>query len=370
MPRALLFHRLRSRRLWLRALLAAAPVGVATGCANGLPQCKALGADYLLVEYRAGGDFNTAPKVEVNETPGYKTRHTSLRSAAIRAPNECSNQTAAQASGLAPATDTILKTTCGVYLKEFESALAKAGFRVFSWDAVQQLERTRGSTYEAAKSLGADVVFIFNSAEVPEIRAGAASAARARYFHSNERGEPGEPFVSAADDPVRAYMHDFVKGHMPSTDAANAPPVALACTVDVTAVWVAGDAPAAAPVPAPVAGAAPSPAPGAAPAPPAPAQASAAQGESIWFYRRTETKPLKQSDGRRFLFAGLEGQYAPVRPVGLAEPDKPQTAYSSEDVEAMARDVAEKDPYQRDKLDLIRIAATDFVERFMHGGGS
>jgi hypothetical protein len=331
------------------SLLIAGTLGTSVGCGPGLPQCGTLAApnpDYLLVGYTTvTGDLTKGPEVEVTATLDYKSKRGAFHSAAVQAPSECAGPTP---------TPEALKL-CGLYLKEFESALRSAGFHVLPWDIVQQVERTQGSPYEAAKSLGADVVFVFNRAEVSEIKPTGDSAARVQfqYLHSNASGGVGAPLAPAADDPVRVALEGFVKAHAPDLAGVSAAPLAVGFSVDVTALLVTTPEP----VP-PI-----SPAPGA-PAPPAVPAPASSTGETIWFYRRAETRPMKVQEGRRFLFAGIPGRvaYAPIRPKGVTEPPGPEgtNAGTSADAEAV----------QTQELEIIRGAAADFAQRFARGEGS
>ena len=121
------------------ALLLSLPLA---GCAEPTaPKCNVAVAklaepEYVLVEYRMGGEFQKPPTVEVRPTPKYDEARSKMKAAAIRFPDSCLNASASQASGVAQQTQTILQTTCGVYLSEMEKALATAGFKVFSWDAL------------------------------------------------------------------------------------------------------------------------------------------------------------------------------------------------------------------------------------------
>lgn len=329
------------------ATLLAAMVPGLLACGEGLPQCEAVSqapVSYVLAEFSLDAQYNTAPpKVEVNETPTYTARRNSLKTAAIRMPDNCLHDVAGKATGLAANAQTILSTDCGVYLKEIETALAKSGFRVFSWDALHQLEHTKGiPTYAAAKELGADVVFIFNSLDVASINSGAESGSKIRYFQSNAQGRPLEPLVTKEDDTSRAFFHDFVRAHTNAPSAADAPPTALSCVLDATAVIVNLDTSSGA--------------------------LEKQAGESIWFFRRAVTFPLRLSSEKRFLFASAGGAWAPVKPEGLpTEPGKQN--YSSEDVEHTSRAASTQDPYQAEKLALMQAAAKEFVERFRGNQG-
>ena len=352
-----------------RATIFALPLTLMACLKSGLPRCSEdskVQVDYVLVEYRAAEEANTAPRVEINATASYQSKRAALRSAAIRMPDKCRVDTAQQAAGISTSSESILSTTCGTYLKEIESALAGAGFKVFSWDALVQLQNTKHiSTYAAAQELGAEVVFVFNSLDVGPVNSSGQSKAHTRYFKSNAKGDTGEPLAMAEDDPVRTKMKQFVRDHVPTVDASH--PSVLGCTLDATAIYISPDHDTQ--TKAGTSGMPGSPTPPASPSTTAIAS-GAAGGESIWFYRRTETRPLREAGGRAFLFAGVNRSYHPTIPEGLGSAPKAEARVSAEDLESSSQQALPQDAYQAEKLELMRGAAHDFVESFRTGKGA
>ncbi|HEX7603209.1 MAG TPA: hypothetical protein VF316_16440 [Polyangiaceae bacterium] len=289
-------------------------------------------AEYALVVYRTGGEGALAPpKVEISGTPSYDTRRGQLTSAAIRLPDTCLNQGASQGSGVAHATESVLQTQCGFFLAEIERALAKQGFRVVSWDALCQLEHQKNlSTYDAARELKADVVFVFNSLEAGLTKAGSKTGVSFKYFHSDARGKRGSAL--ALDDGTRQSFRDFA---IKNAGAINKGAVsALSATLDTTAVLTDS-------------------------------------GESIWFYRRTMTRPTKAASGVKLLFgrAGGLGTWQPARPIDTQIAANPISRLSTEDVSETQVDAQNDDPDKAEKLELIRMNAEDFVVSFRSGTG-
>lgn len=146
---------------------------------------------------------------EIVETPAYREGYKKIYSVAVRAPDSCSDQTSATATGDASARGTILKTQCGVEMAELERALAKKGYRVISWKVLaRELAVTADgkSAAAVAAALGAEVMFQINSLEKSAKSLGKDARWERNYFLSNERGERlGEQLF---DEPTRKYLRD------------------------------------------------------------------------------------------------------------------------------------------------------------------
>jgi hypothetical protein len=341
------------------------------GCARGYPQCVEAppapppppDPNYLLIESQMGAAYGLAPEVEVRGTPLYSERRSLMRTVAIRLPDSCNKDTVSSVTGAGTRADTIVQTRCGVWLSELERSFASAGFRVMSWDALQQ---SGADSYASARKMGADVVFVFNSLDVSEIRGGTTSSVAHRYYHSDREGNKGAPYL--LQDSERAGLRNYAESLLRVGDGvANDPkfeakleawksakaaglPVgdppkpegrveALSSTLDSTAI-------------------------------------ATDTGESVWFYRYTATKPVVEQRGMRFLFELRENRWYPSEPAqGAAAPvvATPQTA-SAEDVQHTAVAAGHQDQYAKERLQLVRAAAIDFVERFksgnLGGGGS
>jgi hypothetical protein len=162
----------------------------AMGCQGPIPRCvpppeppKPPVPQYLVVWYAAASVAAQPANSQVSQTATYQKERANIRTAAIRLPDQCENTSAATATGGSARSDLVLQTACGVWLAELEKALVKKGYRVSSWDALRQLEKQKNiSTYDAAKQLGADLVFVFNSLEASPSKAGAKGAYSLKYF--------------------------------------------------------------------------------------------------------------------------------------------------------------------------------------------
>lgn len=303
------------------------------GC-SAVPQCAGgLGSQYLMAEYRIGAESARTAPAEVSETPAYLAQRTGIRKVAIRFPDTCHDAGAANVSGKSAEGSggtTIFKSRCGVWLGELERAFSANGFIVYSSDAVHQQEKLGKSAYVAAADLGADVVIMFNSLEAPDVRAGGLAGTRFLYFKSNEKGEELGP--QALDDATRTYLRTFIKQRKEPKGAE--PVVALASILDATAIL-------------------------------AKPLGNAQPGESIWFYRRTVTRPLKSTGSMKFLFSRTDDKAQwtitmPDLPPSALPPPPPPV---SEEVSVTSTsDIS--DPYATERLVVVRASATDFVNRF------
>ena len=321
--------------------VAVALVGlVGAGCRKECPPESApTPVAWALVEYRTGAESGRAPKVEISKTKAYDDFRTAKLGGAsplpvgIRLPEQCLNEAVSQVSGVTKGDKTIFQTTCGVWLAEIERALARTNFRVISWDVLHKREKQKGlSTYEAAKELGAEVVFVFNTLETGELKAGGKVGTTFKYFASDHLGQRGQPL--ALDDATRAQMRDYA-----AKSAGGAPTaarvVALSATLDSTAIVTS-------------------------------------TGESFWFYRRTVTIPTEATSGMRFLFARTPmSPWQPARPyIPQVMPTVARPNVATEDVSASEIIAEASDPFAAEKLQLVREGAADFVRSFREGTGS
>ena len=312
-------------------LLAAAPFVCWIGCSYALVDCPeqmtAPSHTYLLVEYRAGAVVGTTPAPEVQETPSYVENRERTHTIALKFPDSCRTEGAATATGTSTTSSGSMGTNCGVWLAELERALTEQHYKVISWSALRQQQDTKAvSTYEAARTLGADVVRVVNSMETHTIERGASKGASYRYFTSNMRGESIEKY--APNEVDRPWLKTFASSHAGSI-LTNKDIVGLGATLDVTAVL-------------------------------------ATTGESIWFFRHSVSEAREAATGMRFLFERERptGPLVPVRPSGLPTAAEPGPDRSTEDVERSAVDAAPENVFQAELHKLARQVADECVTRF------
>jgi hypothetical protein len=302
-----------------------------SGCSVALVDCPSAepqNATFVQLEYRAVAAVGDTPPIEVQETPSYAQIRETARTIALKFPDSCRTEGAAMATGTANSSNGIMGTNCGVWLAEVERALTEQHYKVISWSALRQQQDTKQvSTYDAARTLGADVVLVVNSMETHQIERGASAGASSRYFVSNKKGDVLEKF--APDSRDRPFLRTFGAEHagkmLHSKDI-----VGLAATLDVTAVL-------------------------------------ATTGESIWFFRHSVSEASEGTSGMRFLFTrnATVDPLRPIRPEGLPVASAASDAsHSTEDVEQSAIGSAPANIQQAEQHKLARQVADECVNRF------
>ena len=307
-----------------RAVMSSVIVGSTLALAScaGVPPCC-----YVMLEYRAGKEYGLhTPRLAVKPTPTYLEKRRTWNTVAVRLPEYCLQESAAQASGNSRNPDKIFQSECGVYMAEVERALSEKGLKVVSWNALNQLEqRKRISTYEAAQELGADVVFMFNSLETSRIKAGEIAGATLRFYESDEEGGKGPPMK--LDDKDRGFFKSFLKERMGTIDPEERVS-ALSATLDTTAVLIG---------------------PG---------------NEAVWFYQNIQTEPVKTLTARKILFAQRRQSFWPVAPRLETQTEIPKDMTQSEEIMQSQRAPRPEDEYAKERLELMRKVVTDFVGKF------
>src|SRR5262249_28618532 len=109
---------------------------------------------YILVESRLVESGRPMVGPEITATPHYHDAVATVHDVALLAPDSCAREGAAEATGAASRTATIVTTDCGVWMAELERSLSKAGYRVASWKAVNGIVNSeRLSAIAAAQRL-------------------------------------------------------------------------------------------------------------------------------------------------------------------------------------------------------------------------
>lgn len=317
---------------------------VCSSCTRALPVCdqapeyKPPSYDYYRIDFAAESRIlNGDQTAEINQTPAYSRLIGNVQTVAIRAPNECLDTTAAKAEGRTSESEMILKSTCGIYLKEIERELTSVGYRVISWDVLDREEKTSSvSTYKAADRLGADAVFIVNSIETLIEQPDDKRTFRFRYFFSNEEGDMLEP-LSLTDSEQRKYAKLVFKRIPDALDQGEKLQV-LVASLDTTAVAVPS-------------------------------------GESIWFYRRSLREFTDEEAAadiyRKFLFATNGERFWAVWPEGAERPSTSKgisrRSSSSEFSLTRSNEESLENQYRNRQQKMVRTIVKEFATKFESG---
>lgn len=150
--------------------------------------------EFVLVESELRIETSQSLDPEVTDTPRYRSELGSVKTVAIQAPSECASQTAANATGQAAATGTVVKTHCGVEMGEIERELTKQGFIVQSWSTLASMvQEQRLTPTQAAAKLGAQVLFQVNSLERVQGEPARGARWERRFYSSDDIATKGEP---------------------------------------------------------------------------------------------------------------------------------------------------------------------------------
>lgn len=170
--------------LWITALLL-------SGCASS--------KIYLVESTYVKDESGSEKKPEVTKTNSFNTAFDEISTIAVKAPDNCINETQSQAAGVASGRATILKEDCGVEMAMIETALAKRQYNVISWKVLQNeisvaAQNNQSVTHlEAAKRLGADALLLINSLERTKSSGATDARWNTRYYQSDERGRNKGP---------------------------------------------------------------------------------------------------------------------------------------------------------------------------------
>jgi len=301
------------------ALAAALAAGaISAGCASH---------PWYLVESQFIESTREEKAPEVTGTPAYYHKFRGPLRVALRAPDSCANQSAAEASGDADSAGELLRTRCGVEMAEMERALAKAGYTVSSWNAVWSIVHFEETTpRKAAEQLGAQILFQVNSLERGGSNPGRDLRRERTFYMSNERGEKlGEAFV----EEERAAT---LEAAMEPIENQNLPPQRMSATVNVSAVDVA-------------------------------------TGESIWFYQWTVIEDREQEHSAEQLFECNKSNLRVCRyrkPLDARDDTRMTRSGGLTAVSIGAGEEDERDAvYHR----LVRRVVEDLVQRFTEDRG-
>ncbi len=172
------------RSMVLRCGIAAFAI-LLSGCASG---------PYYRVESKLVESARGYGDADVTATPAYRKVRKDTRKIALRPPDVCADQGIAAGGGEEKLAGGVLRTRCGVEMFELERALAKSGYEVISWSAIDnKAERERMAPRRAARDLEVDVLLQVNALERTQVKPSRDARWERRYYHSTKRGDRAKP---------------------------------------------------------------------------------------------------------------------------------------------------------------------------------
>jgi hypothetical protein len=125
---------------------------------------------YFLIESRLIENSRRLGQPDVTETPTFIVSRGSMGTVGLQPPDICADQGLSASGGAGQLKLGVLRTHCGVEMAELEGALARAGYHVVSWGAVQHMSTQQEvPLLESARDLGIDVLLQANALERIEI---------------------------------------------------------------------------------------------------------------------------------------------------------------------------------------------------------
>ncbi len=168
---------------------------------------NACGPKYYIVESEFISSEIGEQPATVTKTKLYSEAFPTIKTLAIKAPDQCISETSSQKTGEAKSGDKIMQTACGVEMAHIERALAKAGFGVISWKVLENAmivaSKQNMTHLSAARDLGADAMFQINSFERSVSHGGADARWERRFYKSDGRASvlgPAKVTESTASD--------------------------------------------------------------------------------------------------------------------------------------------------------------------------
>ena len=298
-----------------------AVIGAATivaACASGPSY------DYYKVQSRFVASAQGQQAPEIIETPAYAQLAGAATTVAVRAPDQCSNNTTNQATGEAAASGAILQTNCGVEMGEIERALTRAGYNVISWNILDREMARNDSAAEVARNLGAQILFQINSLERSRKTLGQDARWERTYFSTDYEGIKTVPLPLSEE--ARSSLSDNFLAQI----EADQNPRAYAVTLDAAAIWVP-------------------------------------TGQSIWYYRWTRAAdPEGIATGYSIRLQCVQG-YGFSQCQQMAKPQlpgQPSTVLAAGESVALSAGERPEDLERAAYLELFKDVVRNFVESF------
>lgn len=283
---------------------------------------------YVLTEIVFDVESLRDKPAEVIVTDAYRRRIAEIGALAIRMPDSCQRESGSSVAGGARGEASIFETNCGTWMGEVERAMTRTGYRVISWDALHNLERSESlSTYVAAQRLGADAVLLINSMEELKTTGENLRTKQFGYYESNPNGDKVRQLPLAEED--RKVLRTLTEQDVQHVMVDKWKNVAVGAGLDATVVL-------------------------------------AATGENIWQFRGRRVERFGAAEGGRLLFRGRGSFYRPV----VTRTNAALAALSTNEllsVDQSSLKTDERDAYKETRLRLFRALAADFASQFRSG---
>lgn len=196
------------------------------------------GPNRYLVEANYIHDETYDVKPVITQSKAYHELFKDIKSVAVKAPDDCSNETESQKTGQVESHGTVLKTYCGVIMALIERELTKAGFNVISWnelDSAVKVSRLNGTALtplQAAKNLKSDVLLQINSFERTSTQPDRDFRWDTRFYKSNPKG--GNLGVAKVDEKTKTQLINQAKKSI--NDRSQQIQQRLSATINATAI--------------------------------------------------------------------------------------------------------------------------------------
>ena len=223
---------LRNRTSAAAIVTASCVLAALCGCSSPAP--------YFLIESQYVEPGRRGPRPDFTPTPDFEAVHHLIRLVALQPPDVCADRGQAGKVSAASLELGVLRTRCGVEMAELERALARAGYRVVSWDALQHLATSEEIPIrEAASRLRVDALFQVNALERVDILPGADARWERRFHHALEDGTRTTPALvtPARRSEFEALVRRREQGRVPERRVGATINVSVVSVSTGTAIW-------------------------------------------------------------------------------------------------------------------------------------
>ncbi len=282
------------------------------------------GTTYMRVDSRLVESTRDSA-AEITPTAQYEQDVGAIKQVALREPDSCANETAAAATGAARIDKQTVSTLCGVEMAELERALTRAGYVVSSWKALGNMVRVDQITpVEAARRLGAQVLFQVNSLEKAQVMAGHDARWERNYGLATEFADVIRPAQ------VTEHTAGQLKAMVRPMEQMLLAQERIGAMLDVNAIMVS-------------------------------------TGQTIWFYRWVKIEPQRQDNDVMALARETnKDMWMAVSPRPRAATGNVAVVRSAE-VEAVSRSGRSADEQKALYFQLLRSVISNFVKEFSGG---